>query len=199
MAQAYTYSISVPVILDNIIGAGRVPLLVAVLIGMVPGARSRELGCHEPFLNRLVSSASARLGARQISGDDAIARAPWIRIEPRGLVPPRARRSPIRSVRHRAVTVRVVFWWKPAGDAEGEWVSVSWRPNERSRCHGMSASHQTRPTDHGPCRVIGNRGPRSLTNRRCRWSISTCGTFKTPGRRRSVRRSRRARTTALLV
>jgi len=41
---AYTSSIPAPVILDNIIGAGRVPPLVAVLIGNVPGARSRELG-----------------------------------------------------------------------------------------------------------------------------------------------------------
>lgn len=52
-AEAYTSQIPVPVILDNLLNAGKIPPVVAVFIGNLtagqPAARTTELSCHKPF------------------------------------------------------------------------------------------------------------------------------------------------------
>jgi enterochelin esterase family protein len=44
-----------PTILDNVISEGRIPPLVALLIGNAPGARDRELPCNPEFTRALVT------------------------------------------------------------------------------------------------------------------------------------------------
>ena len=44
-----------PTILNNLIKAGKIPAVVALLIGNVPGGRDRELGCNRTFSDSLVS------------------------------------------------------------------------------------------------------------------------------------------------
>ena len=52
-AEAYTADIPAPVILDNLLNAGKIPPVVAVFIGNLPTgqptARTAELSCHKPF------------------------------------------------------------------------------------------------------------------------------------------------------
>jgi enterochelin esterase family protein len=51
--EAYTSEIPVPVILDNLLNAGKIPPVVAIFVGNVPAgqpaARTTELSCHKPF------------------------------------------------------------------------------------------------------------------------------------------------------
>lgn len=53
--DAYLSLIPTPTILDNLISEGRIPPVVAVLIGNAPGARDRELPCNPEFTRTLVS------------------------------------------------------------------------------------------------------------------------------------------------
>jgi len=67
-AEAYTSDIPAPVILDNLIKAGKVPAVVAVLVGNVPAgqpaARTLELSCHQPFGRFLVEELLPWIRAR---------------------------------------------------------------------------------------------------------------------------------------
>jgi enterochelin esterase-like enzyme len=47
--DAYLSLVPTPTILDNLISAGRIPPVVALLVGNAPGARSRELPCNPEF------------------------------------------------------------------------------------------------------------------------------------------------------
>lgn len=47
--EQYTSAVPVPVILDNLLAAGRMPPLAALFIGNAPGARPRELPCNSAF------------------------------------------------------------------------------------------------------------------------------------------------------
>jgi enterochelin esterase-like enzyme len=47
----YTHAISTPTILDNLLAEGRIPPLVAVMIGNID--RQRELSCYPPFADAL--------------------------------------------------------------------------------------------------------------------------------------------------
>jgi hypothetical protein len=60
--DAYLSLVPTPVILDNLISEGRIPPMVALLIGNAPGARDRELVCNEEFSQALVTRA-ASMGA----------------------------------------------------------------------------------------------------------------------------------------
>ncbi len=67
-AEAYTSDIPAPVILDNLLNAGKVPPVVAVFVGNVPAgqpaARTLELSCHEPFGRFLVEELLPWIRAR---------------------------------------------------------------------------------------------------------------------------------------
>ncbi len=52
--ESYLNNLFLPVILDNLAAKGRLPPVVAVMIGNAPGARLRELWYHEPFNEFLV-------------------------------------------------------------------------------------------------------------------------------------------------
>ncbi len=53
--DAYLTLVPTPTILDNIISEGRIPPVVALLIGNAPGARDRELPCNPDFTRVLVT------------------------------------------------------------------------------------------------------------------------------------------------
>ncbi len=53
--DAYLSLVPTPTILDNVISEGRIPPLVALLIGNAPGARDRELVCNPDFARALVT------------------------------------------------------------------------------------------------------------------------------------------------
>ena len=53
--DAYLSLVPTPTILDNLIAEGRIPPLVALLVGNAPGARDRELGCNAEFTRALVT------------------------------------------------------------------------------------------------------------------------------------------------
>ena len=53
--DAYLSLVPTPTILDNIISEGRIPPMMALLIGNVPGARDRELVCNPEFSQALVA------------------------------------------------------------------------------------------------------------------------------------------------
>jgi len=53
--DAYLSLVPTPVILDNMISEGRIPPVVALLIGNAPGARDRELVCNPEFSRALVT------------------------------------------------------------------------------------------------------------------------------------------------
>ena len=53
--DAYLSLIPTPIILDNLISGGRIPPVVALLIGNAPGARDRELPCNPKFSQALVT------------------------------------------------------------------------------------------------------------------------------------------------
>lgn len=53
--DAYLSLVPTPIILDNVIFEGRIPPVVALLIGNAPGARDRELVCNPEFSRALVT------------------------------------------------------------------------------------------------------------------------------------------------
>ncbi len=53
--EAYLNLVPTPTILDNLVSEGRIPPLVALLIGNAPGARDRELPCNPEFSRALVT------------------------------------------------------------------------------------------------------------------------------------------------
>jgi len=53
--DAYLSLVPTPTILDNLISEGRIPPVVALLVGNAPGARSRELPCNPEFSRALVT------------------------------------------------------------------------------------------------------------------------------------------------
>ena len=125
---SYTSSIPSPTILDNLIGAKRLPPAIAVFVGNAQGARSRELGCHEPFADFLVKEILPWIRARYRVTTDR-ARTVIAGLSLGGLT------AACTALKYPAVFGNVLsqsgsFWWKPAGDEEGEWVSrqVASRP-----------------------------------------------------------------------
>jgi enterochelin esterase family protein len=61
---AYLYLVPGPTILDNLIHAGKIPPLVAVLIDNPPGARNKELPCNEAFARFLAEELLPRIRRR---------------------------------------------------------------------------------------------------------------------------------------
>jgi enterochelin esterase-like enzyme len=53
--DSYLSLVPTPTILDNLISEGRIPPVVALLIGNAPGARDRELPCNPEFSHALVA------------------------------------------------------------------------------------------------------------------------------------------------
>jgi enterochelin esterase family protein len=120
-AVAYVNGMSAPTILDNLIAAERIPPVVAVFIGNAAGARTVELSCYRPFADFVTGEvipwvqesfhvsrdpAENVIVGASLGGLTASCVAMW----------------------HPELFGNVLsqsgsYWWKPAGDVEGEWLS----------------------------------------------------------------------------
>jgi enterochelin esterase family protein len=119
---AYANLIPTATILDNLIGAGRLPPTVALLLGNPdPQARQRELGCHEPFVAFVASELLPWVRGRYaVAADPA-----------RSVVGGSSRgglAAAFAGLRRPALFGRVLcqsgaFWFKPDGDPEPEWLA----------------------------------------------------------------------------
>jgi enterochelin esterase family protein len=119
---AYANCVPTATILDNVIGAGRLPPTVALLLGNPDAqARQRELGCHDPF----VEFVAAEL-------------LPWVReryavtVDPVRTVVGGSSRGALAAafagLRRPDLFGNVLcqsgaFWFRPEGDPEPEWLA----------------------------------------------------------------------------
>lgn len=119
---AYIDLVPTPVILDNLLAEGKIPPLVAVLIDSLPQeVRSRELPCHQPFVDFLTTELL-----------------PWVREHYHVTTDPShtivggssygglaatfaALRAP--DVFGNVLSQSGSFWWKPAEAREYEWLA----------------------------------------------------------------------------
>ncbi len=117
-------NLAVPTVLDNLTAAGRIPPMVAVFVGSGGGtaaARSAELNANPRY---------AEMMAREV--------VPWIRSNHQVTQDPRRTTiggaslagltAAFIAFRHPDVFGNILslsgsFWWKPAGDPEGEWLT----------------------------------------------------------------------------
>jgi enterochelin esterase family protein len=121
-AQPYLDKVPTPTILDNLVAAGKIPPLVAVLIGNPSQeARERELPCNAAFADALATEL-----------------VPWVKAKT-GAAVPAARTvaagssygglaSAYAAFRHPEVFGNVLsmsgsFWWKPETENEPEWLT----------------------------------------------------------------------------
>ena len=117
-------NLQVPIVLDNLIAAGRIPPMVAVFIGGAAGAaaaRNAELSANQRYVDMVINEVMPWIRAtyhvtrdpsRTVIGGASLA----------GLT------AAFAALRHPGVFGNVIsmsgsFWWKPAGDTEGEWLT----------------------------------------------------------------------------
>lgn len=159
--RAYLHLVPTPVILDNLIDAGKIPPLVAVLVGNVE--RSQELPCYAPFADFLAHEL-----------------VPWIRKSHRVTSNPfhtvvagssyGGLAATFAAVQHPDVFGNVLsqsgsYWWKPADDPEHEWLTRQMvdQPTSETRFYldiGLLESGPTR--DGGPSMLVTNRHVRDV-------------------------------------
>ena len=127
--KAYTTSIPVPVILDNLIASKRISPLVAVFIGNVDGLRGVELGCSPAFTDFV---------AKEL--------VPWIRKDyhatdnPAQTVIAGSSRGGLGAMfagfRYPNIFGKVLsqsgsFWWAPEEESEPEWLARQFAKTDR--------------------------------------------------------------------
>ena len=118
---AYMDQVPTPVILDNLIGQRRIPPIVAMLVGNVPGKRTVELACDRPF----ASSVAGEL-------------VPWIRKnyavtgDPSQTIVSGSSLGGLASAfaafEHPEVFGNVLsqsgsYWWSPSEEPERSWLT----------------------------------------------------------------------------
>jgi enterochelin esterase family protein len=119
--QSYLDQVPTPLILDNLIAAGKIPPTIAVLVDNPgPAERERELPCHRPFADFLSQELL-----------------PWVRERYRVTADPGRTVLAGSSYGGLAATCAAMwypgsfgnflsqsasYWWKPEGEAEYEWV-----------------------------------------------------------------------------
>jgi enterochelin esterase-like enzyme len=161
---AYTHLIPTPTILDNLLAAGRIPPLVAVLAGNGTGDRRRDLGLFPPHVAFLT--------------DELL---PWVR--ERFVVAHEPARTTVggsslggvaatyAALRRPHACGRVLsqsgaFHWKPAGDPEPEWLArfVAAAPAVPVRFSLRVGRLETWPTlgKHAPSMLTVHRHLRDL-------------------------------------
>lgn len=153
-----------PTILDNLIDAGRIPPMVAVLVdSLTQEVRNRELPCGAPFLEyltdellpwarsqyRITTDPARTIVAGQSHGGQAAAFA--------GLRRP--------DVFGNVITQSGSFWWSPEDDPEHEWLNRQYAESERQPVRfyieaGLLERGQT--PEHGPSILVTNRHLRTI-------------------------------------
>ncbi len=150
-----------PVILDNLIHAGKIPPMVAALVGNVN--RGEELPCYEPFANFLAHELVPWIReAHRVTSDPArtiVAGSSY-----GGLA------STFAAVQHPDVFGNVLslsgsYWWTPPDDSEHEWLARYIVDQKRVGIRfymdvGLLESGPTR--NNGPSQLVTNRHMRNL-------------------------------------
>ncbi|WP_170989574.1 enterochelin esterase [Kribbella jiaozuonensis] len=153
-----------PTILDNLINAGRIPPMVAVLVdSLTQEVRNRELPCGAAFLEYLT--------------DELL---PWVREQyPITTDPARTivagqshggQAAAFAGLRRPDVFGNVIsqsgsFWWSPDDDPEHEWLTRQYAESERQPVRfyleaGLMERGQT--PDYGPSILVANRHLRTI-------------------------------------
>lgn len=168
--ESYVSAGKAPIILDNLIQAGQIPPLVAVMIANVkedPDARMREFGCSDVFTHALATELL-----------------PWVRDQFHATNDPALTviggssmgglASACAGLRRPDVFGNVLsqsgsFWWRPGGDREHEWLTHQFvtAPKLPLRFYlevGRLETHQT--PGIGPTQVIANRHLRDVLQAR---------------------------------
>ena len=121
------FELPTPAILDNLQAAGRIPPVVAIFVGIVPGARTRELGCNETFLDFICQELLPWVREHYaISSDPRLAGVGGVSAG--GLM------AAFAALRHPEVFGNVLsqsgaFWWMPGFDENklaAEGVEQNW-------------------------------------------------------------------------
>ena len=126
---AYMHLIPTPTILDNLLAERRIPPLVAVMVDNAPGARDRELGCYEPFVDFLTQELLPWVRRRyHVTGDPA-----WSTIggSSRGGLT-----AAFTGLRRPDLFGNVLcqsgaFMWAPPGDPEPGWLVCQFADHAR--------------------------------------------------------------------
>lgn len=117
--SAYRDLIPLPVILDNLIAAGRIPPVVAVLAGRLEAdERESDLSCSRPF-SRFVAEELlpwARKGYR-VNGDVILAGSSL------GGLAATCAAMERPDLFGNVLSQSGAFWWKPEGEKQFEWVN----------------------------------------------------------------------------
>jgi enterochelin esterase-like enzyme len=157
--QTYTSLIPLPTILDNLIAAGLIPPLIAVMVETAGETRNLELNCYPPFIDFL--------------GIDLI---PWIRAQyPVTTNPARTFIAGLSAgglaaayaglQRHdlfgNVLSQSGSFYWAPEGDLEAEWLARQFVCQDRLPVRfyievGLMEVGET-PAPFGPSMVTVNR------------------------------------------
>ena len=161
---AYIELVPTPVILDNLLAEEKIPPLVAVLIDSLPQeVRSRELPCHQPFVNFLTTELLPWVReryhvttdpARTIVGGSSYG----------GLAATFAALR-VPDVFGNVLSQSGSFWWKPEGAREHEWLTQQYVLSPKLPLHfyldvGLREDGPT--PDNGPTQVVVNRHMRNV-------------------------------------
>jgi enterochelin esterase family protein len=151
-------------ILDNLIDAGRIPPMVAVLVdSLTQEVRDRELPCGAPFLEYLTDELLPWVRSQyQITSDPA-----------RTIVAGQShggQAAAFAGLRRPDVFGNVIsqsgsFWWSPDDDPEHEWLTRQFAESERQPLRlyleaGLLERGST--PGHGPSILIANRHLRTI-------------------------------------
>jgi len=160
---SYTKIVPTPTILDNLIAAGRIPPLVALLPDNPdPAARNRELPCHEPFVAFLADELLpwAR-GRYHVTADPARAIAAGSSYGGLAAAFVGLRRPDLFG---NVLSQSGSFRWAPPGDPEYEWLARQYAagPTGPLRFYVDVGAWERGPRDVGPNQVVANRHLRDV-------------------------------------
>ena len=161
---AYAHRIPTPTILDNLLAAGRLPPLVAVLVGNGAGDRRRDLGLFPPHVAFLTDELLPWVRARfPVAREPARTAAGGASL---GGVAAAYAALQRPDVFGRVLSQSGAFHWTPADDPEPEWLAraVAAAPPAPVRFSLRAGRLETWPTrdKHGPSVRTVNRHLRDL-------------------------------------
>ncbi len=164
---SYTQLVPTPTILDNLIAAGRIPPLVALLPDNPDqAARTRELPCHEPFVASLADELLPWAHRRyHLTTDPTKTIAAGASYGGLAAAFVGLRRPDLFG---NVLSQSGSFRWAPPGDPEHEWLARQYaaRPTGPLRFYLDVGALELGPRDAGPNQVVANRHLRDVLRAR---------------------------------
>jgi len=169
--REYQQQVPTPTILDNLIAAGRLPALMAILIESPdPRTRMRELTCRPPIATFLAEELlpwlrqrypMSRDPARTVLGGSSLGglAAAYVAL----------RRPDLFGA---VLAQSGSFWWKPSDDGEYEWLArqVAAMPRQPVRFYlevgTLESAAGTPAGSHSPAQILSNRHLRTVLQAR---------------------------------